>query len=695
MGTGKKWTLFAVLFSIAFFCITCSKKSSTGPSDTSSDEIKTGPAVTYQVSGGSAVSVKDSVSGTTFVFPNGGSGTLSVATVISGPEVGIPATRLSVQYTGSGEMAISVPHAAGNEEIVYIFSKLPNVSVEGANAGDPAWLGVLPSEQKSDATIFTLSSTAGGSGKRAQTGPATATVAIATATAESEALARRTEARNRVSAAVAFWVNNLPAALADSARNRINNEIPCHIAWSSDGNCYDHTNSTIYLQVDGDPDLRANAHTCAHEVGHYMTHILAGYDRYVEILDRMPKTWYGAPVSHGFAEYFEFRKYVVEEYAFLSDYLITGTVDANDLTKPSVSTMFGSGGPDAKDFPSFEGYGSIMLGALLRKTSDVNSVWWKTAGVSKAPVVGASIGDVLALTARGARDTNELYCVIQDYLTARGYEDRFKLPAMLEPLGWSYHGTGKIVDSKGNPIQSAIVQSCTQNGSGEFRTTASKPTGADGKFTLTRIFPGTNLLRVFATSGKDSIAFQLTADSTKTTNTAIDIGTLAFTAKPSTKQLVLNGTEEIKFGDTLVARVKTTVTADVTGYEIQPNSIQTTAGLDLAPGMPSSVKITASATIEMVNSKVGGESYYSKYSYAVSKILFSAINYSSATLKESRGDNWYSAEFTFPSSTDALQFNTIVQVDGKEERYDNGALQYTLDADRSSVGPSCYVYAKR
>ena len=290
--------------------LSCSGKSSSGPDDNGGgDEIKTGTAVTYQVASGVA-SVRDSVSGVTFVFPTGGTGSLKVAPVISGPEVGVTAERLSVEYTGSGEIAISVPHTEGNEEVVYIRGKIPNkVSIHDAQAGDEAWLGIAPAEKRADATIFNLSTVSlAGSGKRMATGTTAATVAVATIPAGSDAMARRTEAVRLVTEAVAFWVNNLPKALADEARTKINGDMRCTITWSSDGNYYDHDIRSIFLQVDGDPDARANAHTCAHEVGHYMTHVLAGYDRYVDMLNRMPSNWYGAILPHGFADYFEYRK---------------------------------------------------------------------------------------------------------------------------------------------------------------------------------------------------------------------------------------------------------------------------------------------------------------------------------------------------------------------------------------------------
>ncbi len=685
----------AVLVSSAVI-MSCSGESSSGPDDNGGgDEIKTGTAVTYQVASGVA-SVRDSVSGVTFVFPAGGSGSLKVAPVISGPEVGVTAKRMAVEYTGSGELAISVPHVEGNEEVVYVRGKIPNVvSIHGAQAGDEAWLGIAPSEKRADATVFNLAKVSlSGSGKRAATGTTAATVAVATVTAGSDPMARRTEARRLVTEAVAFWVNNLPRALADSARTLINGDMGCTITWSSDGNYYDHDIRSIYLQVDGDQDVRANAHTCAHEVGHYMTHVLVGRDRYVDMLNRMPSNWYGAILPHGFADYFEYRKYVVEEYAYLSDYLITGSVDGSNLTSPSVATMFGSSGPEVKDFPSFEGYGAIILGALLRTNPKVNSFWVKSTGASQAPVVGAPSGDVLALTARGARDTNELYTVMQSYLASRGYTDRDKLPAMLEPLGWSYHGSGKIVDAKGSPVQNATVQSISQNGSGEFRTPVSAPTGADGKFTLSRVFPGTNLIRVFSNSGKDSTTFQVTADSTKTTNAAIDFGTISLSPKPETKQLVLTGTQEFKIGDTLVARVKTILTVDVTGYGLKPHPIQTTAGLYMTPGMPVTVKISAASTVEMVNAKIGGNSWYYLYTLGQPKVIFQPMKYGTFTVTESRSDNAYSATFTFPGGGDMLHINTFTRTPETEEIYEDGSLARTNKGELTLPnGPSCYLYA--
>ncbi len=487
-----------------------------------------------------------------------------------------------------------------------------------------------------------------------------------------------------------YWVRNLPQSLADSARTKINGDLKCSITWSSDGNYYDHDNRTIYLQVDGDPDARANTHTCAHEVGHYMTHVLAGYDRYKDMLNRMPCNWYGAILAHGFADYFEYRKYVVEEYAFLSDYLITGTVDGTNITSPSIATMFGSSGPEVKDFPSFEGYGVIMLGSLLRTNSRVNSFWYKTNGVSQAPVVGAPIGDVLALTVRGARDTNEMYTVIQDYLTSRGYTDRYKLPAMLEPLGWSYHGSGKVIDTNGSPVQNATVQSLTQNGSGEFRTPASSPTGTDGAFSLSRIFPGTNLIRVFYNSGKDSTTFQVTADSTKTTNAAINLGTIKVGKEAATKKFSFSIVSKLYD----IANFKIDVTYEITGYGFESNAKNPEYALDIPIGQPVSVKATGTVTVEPLKLRNGDDNSYEEYSFGAPKVVFRSVTYSGIAVTETKNANPYTGSFTFSGAGQLLYFEAPVTVPYTKTVYTKGVGSYDTKGYLSYYGGACYLYSK-
>ncbi|MFA6471580.1 MAG: hypothetical protein WCU00_06010 [Candidatus Latescibacterota bacterium] len=522
----------AVMVVTAGVCfIGCSKDSPTSDKG-GGYVIQTGKAKTYTVNSLASLAVQDTVSGMTFVFPEGGDGTLSVAPVTSSPNLGLAATKVVVSYTGGEDVEILVPKSGADENLAFVYTRRPGVMVDNFE-GEYSWWGIAPTGERDGASVFSLSPLLEQEGASKIAGCSASggsiTLAISSIVAGSSEAARIAAIRTSVAQAVDWWLANLPSTLAASARALIEGDLKYGIVFTSEGNVYDHSRHTfgpdanIELCVSADANKAANVHTIAHEVGHYMNHVLVGYDRYVEILDRMPTTWWGGIAAHGFADYQSPRKYVTEDYAFLSDALITGTVDGTDITQPVTQHMFADYTPDKRDFPSHEGFGVIMLGSLLRTDAKVTCFWPKSNKIP-APVVGAQEGDVLALVARGARDTNELRTAIQDYLDSRGNEYKFKLPAMLEPIGWSYNGSGKVVDKSGKAMQGVHVQSISQDGTKEYRTFTSLASDVNGVFNLTRIYPGTNILRFFWNSDKDSTDCSLTVDWTKPTNTSLDLG---------------------------------------------------------------------------------------------------------------------------------------------------------------------------
>jgi hypothetical protein len=628
--------------------MSCSKKNPTGPADSANGDFKTGTSTVYTVSGSGAISVKDSVSGATFLFPDGGNGTLSVAPIISAPDVGIPSTRVDVKYTGSDKIAMAVPHTEGYEEMVYIYGEIPNTSVQGGKPGDKAWLGVLPTEKRADATVFTLSSLTTWTAKRALSGDEIDHVSISKLKLDSEEMKRRTECTSRIQAAIDFWLKNLPKELSDAAKKKIEGDTKYSIAWSSEGSYYWAPDKTFFIQVDGDLDRRANVHTYAHEAGHYMNHVLVGTERFRDIANRVVD-----PDNHGYADYFEGRKYVSEEYAFLSDYLITGTVESTDLTNPNMISIFGSSGPEVKDFPSFEGYGSVMFGSLLRKQPVVISPWSKKSGTINAPVVGAPIGDVLALVAKGAREPNELRGFIQDYIDSRGNDQRFKLPAIMEPLGWSYNGAGTVVDKSSKPVKGAHVQSVCQDGTNEYKTFLSTATGDDGTFILSRIYPGTNILRIFWNGDKDSINVSFNADWAKPTNVSLKMGTFAIdtTSPPitltQTNSLLTTigwGTEDYD----KMARVTLTATLQATGVGIEVS--ETREGFTRIK-VPVNTPVTASVTVTFTKTMINDHNPYGAKFIVEDPVFLPKNNisyaYGAAQITDKSSDSAMACDFTF------------------------------------------------
>lgn len=698
--TAPIWCLTAII-TAAFFILGCSKDSPLSDKDSETGDITTGPPVSYTVSSSTSIAVQDSVSGCSFVFPEGGSGTLSVAAVTSSPDLELAATKVTVEYDGAEPVEILVPETSGGENIVFVYTKPAGIATDNIGDSEASWWGLAPAGERDGATAFVITpfmnaaQTAKTAGK-AET--ANTVLAIASVTTASPQAERMAALRQSVQQCVAWWLDNLPPDLAATARTLVEGDLRYDIAFTNEGNCYDHTRRTfgpdavIELCMSDNPDKAANVHTAAHEVGHYMNHVLVGYDRYVELLNRMPTNWWGGLLPHGFSDYFEHRRYVIEDYAFLSDALINdGTVDSNDITQPMTRTSFGKG-PDERDYPSYEGYGVLMLGSL-RRTAPTVYCFWPQSPRADAPVVGAPIADVLGLVAHGARDTNELRQVIQNYLDTRT-ADRYKLPALLEPIGWSYHGAGKVADKDGNPVAGAHVLSVCQDGAKEYRTYFSTPTLADGSFTLPRIFPGTNILRIYWNNDKDSTDVSYTADWTKLTTERLTMGTFTIDVKPI-KTFTFTRTSvptRVAWGGAtaepydVAAEITPTATLTATGpgLDITENGLY----LEVPINIPVNVKVVVTYAKTIINA---GNPFGAIFTVGVP--VFNPLwpgsitHYGSTQFTDKRTTTSMECDFTFTSTGDsfnlAMRGTVLFEVGGYEN---NNYVIYT-DSSELISGP--------
>ncbi len=526
----KAWLTASLCIVSALLFTACSGSSPSSDKNNSSDPGTTvGEPSVHTVSSSSVVDISDSTSGATFTFPEGGQGTLSVAKIESGlekPDDG--AELMQVTYTGADSLYISFPAEQDEEVVLYSYLTLDNAAIDDM-AGAEGWWGIPPVSEDDGTSTFNISAhVLGGTGasKAAISNPDASVFAVNKVKKGSPAGLQMLAVRASVQEVVTYWLDNLPSSLASSARTQIAGDLAYKITWSSGGNAYIHGNNYIFSNAVFELKRDASLSTIAHEVGHYMNHVLCGYDRYVQIFSRMPTNFIGMTMQHGIPDYHPGRKYLLEEYAYYSDYMINGIVAGSlDIENPVMFTVLGSSGPDAVDFPSHEGYGSIMLGALTRSSDKVVS-YNKSRGKVDAPVVKAPLADVLGILAKGPRDTNELREVIQDYLSGLGHEHSYKLPAMMEPLGWSYNGSGNIIDADNEPVSGAWVYSVSQDGSRDYYATKSTTSDKDGKFNITAIYPGSNLLRVFYNAGRDSTDFPFTVEWTKPTNEPLKIGKL-------------------------------------------------------------------------------------------------------------------------------------------------------------------------
>lgn len=558
------------LFILAIGISSCSEDSRNPVSSESADpKWETGEAVTRDLAGGEA-DISPVLPGARVTAPPG-AGTIDIATVESGPLLSFSAARFEIAYDGSAPLSISVPREPGDETVLFAYGPLERAAIDGRR-GIVDWWSVPAAAVTDSSVTFPLPFGAPGTGKAALTADASggSRFAVAALPASSSDAMRLAAIRTSVRQVVDYWLGNLPSTLAEDAREQVEGDLAYTISWSNHGNAYQHgdnwiaSNAVFYLTRDVEIDI------IAHEVGHYMTHVLCGYDRYEEIYSRFPTNFWGAGMQHGIGDYREGRRDLLEDYAYFSTYIITDALQAVDLKKPPMWTLFKNHRPSEVDYPSHEGYGAAMLGTLLRAEQEVHT-FDKNKPAVPAPAVNAPLSDVLGILARGPRDVNELREFISEYLAGRGTAYQYMLPAILEPIGWSYNGMGAVRYDDGTVVDDASVRAVCQTGEGEYLTTISTQTGPDGTYLLPRIYPGANLLRVYYNGGRDSTDVAFAVGWEAETNTALTIPDIVI-PKEKQEEVTLTGTfsKEREFHDgQIIISVNGEWTATGTGFEME------------------------------------------------------------------------------------------------------------------------------
>lgn len=701
MGNGKSVALFAVLFTVMFFSVTCSKKSSTGPSDASSDgDFQTSEIISREVTLAANATLVDSSTGLSFVFPEGAAGTLKTATIVSTVDAPVSGKGYYINYTSSEKISLVFPSDSQSTILVYGYGATSALLSDYTNR-DRSWVSIPPRTLSNGKIAFDLPMPFNAAGKRSA--PPTPGYGgfshywvsqIKTGTDDDEKLLNY---RMAAWTMIRQYINDLPVGMQAAATNNADNAMVWHISFGADAynafiaytplftvNSYSITIGKNYT------DHSEIAGHIAHEFGHYMFHILAGNDTYMTVYAQMP--WDTS--AHGTGDVNTRSAMFIEEPAYFADYYQTGKVGViADPTDPKSFIYSASTMPWKVDAPSIEGFGCAMLAGLHRTKDTISDLYSTGKGKTRTvPVIAAPFTDIFGILYQAPvpTSTDLLMVRIANYLVSVS-KGRLLIP-FLHSIGWSYTVTGKLVDTAGKPLAGATVRNILNDGVTTWEGMSTlTPSAADGSFTIPYgVFGGMSVLRVY--TGKDSMDVDINIDITSPTNVPVKQATITISKPPSTKTISISMEKNIMHGEELMARVKATVTATVTGYGIEQNDNTQNPSFALTIGMPSSVKISASSSVEMVKSKFGDNSYNEVYSFSGSSVSIYSTNYSSATLKESGGQNSYTAEFTFPVGYGgSINFNTIVRLEGTEKRYNNGTLSYTLNNDQAFTGPLVFL----
>ena len=466
-----------------------------------------GPTTEYRAAS-AGEEIVDSLFGLTLVAPFSDC-TIAVTPVLT-PAADMPAaphnaSMFTLRCSGADTLCIRIPYDSGAFAAVMTYGPLTGASTNDSTPQTLRWFSLPALRTAADSLAVTLplypASALAKKGARIPAGwPGFSHFAIVRAPAGSALAVTTAELTRRIDQAIGIWLDSLPASLRPVVARMCSTTHRCFISF--DGNYYQGLWNILGIRS---PRCKLSVTTTAtegniaHEVGHYMSHLLAGDNRYALIGDRAPDD------PHGLADVHDGRSTVTEDYAYFSEFFLTGKVNGTTpLTDPR--SVLGTKSPASVDYPSIEGFGAALLASLVRQTDTIRDF----SGVFRAvPRMGMSFADVADIFARGAASGDELYDAVYNKVTAVKAE---RLAINAEALGWSYRISGTLMDSltrKG--VGGAAVQSVAVTDENRFYTLDSgDSTNADGTFTVRRAFFGSSFLRCI--KGGDTVDIPVTID---------------------------------------------------------------------------------------------------------------------------------------------------------------------------------------
>jgi len=399
----------------------------------------------------------------------------------------------SVENRGSGRLRIAVPRSDSNDILLYGWGPFT-----GAGTGKKdslRWNGIAPVNADTDTVVFdipdpdesglyhrAMSSWSGFS--RFSLSVVKGGSTAATTLAHFHTLAAR---------AILTLLDTLPSPLEEQTQEKVLGTHRYSLTITSSPYYKGLWHVLGYVRHRGLVALGENSDqgSVAHEMGHYFSHVLAGDDRYALLEELAPDGDHGLGVEH------RGRTTITEEYAYFTEYFMTGVVGG--AADPLVVQIFlgKQVQPSKVDMPSVEGFGTILLAMLQRHDSTVIDFEKKK---DTLPILGASFGELYSVLAPGPSTITELREGLAALCTKHAFDTGWQVCA--EAAGWSYHGDGKVVGSDGKAVSDAGVF-CALPVDGMLKPTcAPVKSDAQGKFSLSRLYPGK--AKLYAVIGGDT-----------------------------------------------------------------------------------------------------------------------------------------------------------------------------------------------
>ncbi len=453
--------------------------------------IVTGTPVTQALTGAAGQSVATSITGTTLVLPDGATGSLTLAPILSGPPRptdGGQGVRITAPAGAHVQLQVTVPD--GEVAHCYVFGTMAGCLDGGTAPRTARWVPITDGSHVGNVYTFDMPIATDVPAEELLTrlggGGAIDSWVDHGNLARMRAIA--TKARVDISAAL----ETLPEPLRSTAIAAYQGDMAPTIAECSetDGSYYTGFGWVFSSRVCPYLAYRVTAtdDVIAHETGHYLTHLLAGNAKFRTISDLAPDA------NHALGTLYDGRKTITEEYAYFQQFLTQGMVQSSSPMSGSWLAVLSGKTPAQVDYPSVEGFGCSLMAALTRATVDTLRDFAKQA--TPTPAGALSKGEVLAVYADGASTIDALATVLETRMKAKGQGEAFRVIA--ERLGWSYQATGHVLGNKltMQGVKVTPFVKVTQNGVTTTYTTSSVTTDAGGRFVLPRVFFGQGMLRL-------------------------------------------------------------------------------------------------------------------------------------------------------------------------------------------------------
>ncbi len=534
----------AFTFLLAIFVCACSKDSK-NPADSdgksTTGDFKLGQTVVRTISAQPNQTIADSVTGLTILFPEGGTGTITTAPIVSPVTAPVSGEGYFIDYDRDNKVSLVFEPEDGDTYLVYGYGAGFGLSEDYENG--KSWVSIPPRVLSDGKVAFDLImpfEVAGKIGQRKPTGyQGFNHYWISHVQKDTPDDVKLKAYKDAAAHVCGYYLDQLPAAMASTARENILGSMRWNLSFGGD----DYKGFFLYTPLETinsysisidksytDPAVIAGH--IAHETGHYLFHVIGGNSAYMTVFSQMP--W--DTRHHGLGVVYDRKMMYIEEPAYFADYFMNGTVGVySKPTEPKTFLYSSLNAPWKVDAPSIEGFGCVMLASLHRTADTIADIYSAEKGKTrKAPVIGADFPNIFNVMYHPPVPTNIdlLRQRIAEYLGAVQKERLFQ--PLMHGIGWSYTVKGRLEDASGKAIANARVKSVYHDGSQTWEGgVTDKLSAADGSFTVPwGVFGGKSTLRIY--SGTDSVDVNIEIDWAKPTNVVVDRGTIKMEAPNAT-----------------------------------------------------------------------------------------------------------------------------------------------------------------